>query len=307
VRPHKKFVVLFALIATVLIGSAASSEAQVRGRIRGGGARVVVVGGGFYSPYYYDPFFYADPWYGLQYPYPYPIRPYGYGYRAYEPEASVRLEVKPKEAEVYVDGYYAGVVDDFDGTFQRLRVEPGEHESELGLDGYRTVRQKVYLARDKTFRIKYQLERLAAGQAPEPKPQPIEPPEAGNQPRRQPPPMQPMGRGPVTRRMPPQQQPPADPRGPDAPRRGPDAPRGGVGNVAYGTLAIKVQPGDADVSIDGDPWRGPGGQERLTVEVAEGSHTVEIRKSGYRTYVTQVDVRRGQTTPLNVSLRGEQQ
>jgi hypothetical protein len=297
---------LFALIATVLIGSAASSEAQVRGRIRGGGARVVVVGGGFYSPYYYDPFFYADPWYGLQYPYPYPIRPYGYGYRAYEPEASVRLEVKPKEAEVYVDGYYAGVVDDFDGTFQRLRVEPGEHEIELWLDGYRTVRQKVYLARDKTFRIKYQLERLAAGQAPEPKPQPIEPPEAGNQPRRQPPPMQPMGRGPVTRRMPPQQQPPDDPRGPDAPRRGPDAPRGGVGNVAYGTLAIKVQPGDADVSIDGDPWRGPGGQERLTVEVAEGSHTVEIRKSGYRTYVTQIDVHRGQTTPLNVSLRGDQ-
>ena len=42
------------------------------------------------------------------------------------------------------------------------------------------------------------------------------------------------------------------------------------------------------------------------VEVAEGSHTVEIRKAGYRTYVTQVDVHRGQTTPLNVSLRGEQ-
>jgi hypothetical protein len=39
------------------------------------------------------------------------------------------------------------------------------------------------------------------------------------------------------------------------------------------------------------------------VEVAEGSHTVEIRKPGFRpTYA--VDVRRGQTTPLNVSLRG---
>jgi uncharacterized membrane protein len=43
----------------------------------------------------------------------------------------------------------------------------------------------------------------------------------------------------------------------------------------------------------------------LIVEVAEGSHTVEIRKSGYRTYVTQVEVRRGGTTPLNVSLRNE--
>jgi hypothetical protein len=292
--------VFCALAAIAVVGSASSSEAQGRGR-RGGGARVVVVGGGFYSPFY-DPFF--DPWYGYQYPYP--MRPYGYGYRNYEPEASVRLEVKPKDAEVYVDGYYAGVVDDFDGTFQRLRVEPGEHEIELWFDGYKTVRQKVYLPQDKTFRIKYEMERLAAGQATEPKPQPIDPPEAGNQGRRQPPPMQqPMGRGPTTRRMPPPQ-PPDDPRGPDAPRRGPDAPRGNPGNGAYGTLAIKVQPGDAEVSIDGENWRGPGGPDRLTVEVAEGSHTVEIRKSGYRTYVTQVDVRRGQTTPLNVSLRGEQ-
>jgi PEGA domain len=83
----------------------------------------------------------------------------------------------------------------------------------------------------------------------------------------------------------------SDPRG---------APQG-----AYGSLAVRVQPNDAEVSIDGEPWRAPGGQERLIVEVAEGSHTVEIRKNGYRTYVTQVEVRRGATTPLNVSLRSE--
>ena len=298
VRRYKQSVLFCALAAIVFVGSAATSEAQVRGRR--GRARVVVVGGGYYSPFLYDTSFY-DPWYQ----YAYPIPPYGYGYRRYEPEASVRLEVKPKEAEVYVDGYYAGIVDDFNGVFQRLRVEPGEHEIELWLDGYRTVRQQVYLTPDNTFRVKYQMERLPAGQAPEPKPQPIDPPPAGNQPRaQQPPPMQqPMGRGPAMRRMPP---PPDDPRGPEAPRRGPDAPRGGPANGAYGTLAIKVQPGDAEVSIDGENWRGPGGQDRLTVEVAEGSHTVEIRKPGYRTYVTQVDVRRGQTTPLNVSLRGEQ-
>jgi hypothetical protein len=285
-----------ALAAIVFVSSAATSEAQ---GIRGRGhfvSRVVVVGG-FYSPYY-DPYFFADPWYGYQYPYP--MRPYGYGYGRFERDASVRLEVRPKEAEVYVDGYYAGIVDDFDGTFQRLRVEPGEHEIELWLDGYRTVKQKVYLTPDNTFRIKYQMERLAAGEGPSPKPQPVDPPQGGNQPRtQQPPPMQqPMGRGPVGRRMPPQQIPPQ--------QQPPDNPRGGQGNAAYGTLAVKVQPGDAEVSIDGENWRGPGGQDRLTVEVAEGSHTVEIRKAGYRTYVTQVDIRRGQTTPLNVSLRGEQ-
>jgi hypothetical protein len=300
VPSQKRFLLFIALAALVVVGSAATGEAQIRGRVRGG---VVVVGGGFYSPYY-DPFFFADPWYGgYQYPYPYPYPGRPYGYRTYQPEASVRLEVKPKEAEVYVDGFYAGVVDDFDGTFQRLRVPPGEHEIELWLEGYRTVHQKVYLTQDNTFRVKYQMERLAAGQAPEPKPQPLDQPQGGNEPRmRQPPPMQqpPMGRGPVTRRPPPPQMPPDDPRG------GQENPRIRQGNAAYGSLAVRVQPGDAEISIDGEPWRGPGGQERLVVEVAEGSHTVEIRKAGFRTYVTQVDVRRGQTTPLNVSLRGEQ-
>ena len=294
-RPNKRFVLFCTLAAVVFVGSAATSEAQGLRRRGHVVSRVVVVGGGYYAPYY-DPYLFAD-----QYGYPYPMRPYGYGYRSYEPEASVRLEVKPKEAEVYVDGYYAGIVDDFDGTFQRLRVEPGEHEIELYLDGYRLVKQKVYLTPDNTFRIKYQMERLGPGEPPAPKPQPVEPPQGGNQPRMQPPPMQqPLGRGPAGRRMPPpEQMPPPQ-------QRPPDSPRGGQGNSAYGTLAVKVQPGDAEISIDGENWRGPGGQDRLVVEVAEGSHTVEIRKAGYRTYVTQVDVRRGQTTPLNVSLRGEQ-
>ena len=34
---------------------------------------------------------------------------------------------------------------------------------------------------------------------------------------------------------------------------------------------------------------------------------IEIRKTGYRTYVTEVQVRRGETVPLNVSLRSQDQ
>jgi hypothetical protein len=37
---------------------------------------------------------------------------------------SLRVLVDPAEARVYVDGYYAGVVDDFDGLLQRLHVSP---------------------------------------------------------------------------------------------------------------------------------------------------------------------------------------
>ena len=97
--------------------------------------------------------------------------------------------------------------------------------------------------------------------------------------------------------MPPQSMPP-----PQAPR---ENPRAGGQAAGYGTLAIRVQPEDADVMIDGEKWRGTAGQEHLTVEVAEGSHTVQISKSGYRTYVTDVQVRRGETSPLNVSLRSQ--
>ena len=282
-RPYKHFVMSAAIAGVIFVASPATSEAQ--------GHVSVVVGSGFYAPY---PFY--SGWYGG---YQYPVYPYGYGY-SWVPEASLRIEVKPKEAEVFVDGFYAGIVDDFDGTFQRLNVPPGEHEIELWLEGYRTVRQKVYLTRDNTFKVKYQMEHLPAGEAQEPKPQPLAPPPGA---RMQP--QQPMGRGPSTYRMPPPPPPQEQPM-PDDPRGGIEAQRG-PRTGGFGTLAVKVQPGDAEISIDGEAWRGPGGQDRLTVEVPEGSHTVEIRKSGYRTYVTQVDVRRGQTTPLNVSLRGEQQ
>ena len=54
-RPHKRFLLLCALAAIVFVGSVATSEAQIR---RGRVARRVVVGGA----YYYDPFFFADPW-----------------------------------------------------------------------------------------------------------------------------------------------------------------------------------------------------------------------------------------------------
>jgi hypothetical protein len=291
VSAHKKLFLFFTLAVVGLVASATTTEAQGR---RGGRGRVVVVQRGYYG--YADPFWYADPWYGSQYPW----RPYPYGYYG-TPEASVRLEVTPRDAEVYVDGYYAGVVDDFDGAFQRLRVEPGEHEIEIYREGFRPFSQKVYLTPDNTFRVRQTLLPLAQGEPPVPRPQPLNPPQTtqGGQP---PPPMQgpPMVRGRAGRRTGPPQQ------GPDSRGGQPPDPRGGQATSAYGTVAIRVQPVDAEVSIDGENWRGPGGQDRLVIDVAEGSHTVEIRKSGFRTYVTQVEVRRGETSTLNVSLRSEQ-
>ena len=280
----KRSCLLVALVAVLSLGWSLPGEAQAR---RGGRVRsVVVVGPGYYWP---DPFwygygypFYADPFYPYQFPiggYP-PYR----GYYRLDPGSAVRLEVTPKEAEVYVDGYYAGVVDDFDGMFQRLPIEPGEHEITLYRDGFRTVHQRVYVTPRSTFKLKYKMEPLAAGDVAEPRPaQPTPPPDgqAGPPPGAPPPP----GRGPVGRREPP---PPPNPRGT---------------NSSYGTLTIRVQPANATVLIDGERWDGPQGQDRLIVEVADGPHRVEIQRDGFEPYSATVNVRRGETTPINVSLR----
>jgi hypothetical protein len=291
----KRILYICALTAAASVAGASAASAQV------------IVAGHFRSPRVfvgaYDPFWF-DPWWGYDYqwgPYPYP---YPYRYRNFDPGAAVRLEVKPKEAEVYVDGYYAGIVDDFDGVFQRLRVAPGDHQITLYLDGYRTTTQKIYLEPDKTFRIKYTMERLGANESQEPRPTPPAPPPG------QPYPMPPQAGAPQPgqpRPMPPFRGPRPMPRvPPPPPDNGPNNPPPPNGEAGYGTLSIRVQPGDAEILIDGQVWRGPATGDRdgaLRVDVAEGRHSIDIRKAGYIGYVTEVQVVRGETTPLNVSLR----
>ncbi len=88
--------------------------------------------------------------------------PYGYGYSN---EGAVRIEVDPKESrediQVYVDEGHAGVVDDFDGFFQRLYLPQGKHEIEIRLDGYKTIRLSIFVSLGKTIHIRERMEPLA--------------------------------------------------------------------------------------------------------------------------------------------------
>jgi len=63
-----------------------------------------------------------------------------------------------------------------------------------------------------------------------------------------------------------------------------------------------VNPPDAEILIDGEVWDRPEGEARLSIDLAEGPHQIEIRKEGYRPYSRTVDVLRGRTFSLNVSL-----
>ena len=78
------------------------------------------------------------------YSYPYPIAVYGYsapralvnvgpGSNLY---GGVSLEISPYDADVFVDGTYAGKVEDFDGTEQPLTLVYGTHRIEVQAPGY---------------------------------------------------------------------------------------------------------------------------------------------------------------------------
>jgi hypothetical protein len=106
---------------------------------------------------YYDPFMsgYGYPGlysYGLPGSYPsysaygdapYPFDPQG-------PTGRLRLKIEPAEGEVYVDGYYAGIVDDFDGRFQHLDMSPGTHHVEVRAPGYRPLQFDIIIQQRRT-------------------------------------------------------------------------------------------------------------------------------------------------------------
>ncbi len=91
---------------------------------------------------------------------------YGYGANRYSNYGAVRIEVNPKESrdeiEVYVDEARAGVVNDFDGIFQRLNLPAGKHEIEIRLRGYQTLRVAIFVSPGNTSHIRGRMEPLAA-------------------------------------------------------------------------------------------------------------------------------------------------
>jgi hypothetical protein len=264
---------LLVLVPLFIAAVTALWPTEAAAQRRRGPTRTVIVRGGYayrpyIYPYYYDPFWFG--WYDYQYrPYP----PYGpYGRFVYEPGADLRIQVTPRQAEVYVDGYLTGTVDDFDGVFQRLRVPLGEHEVTIYLNGYRTIQEKMLFRPFETYHIKQAMQPLGAGESAEPRPVPTErPPSEG-------PPVRGGTRAPV----------PAERRERNAER--------------FGSVSVRVQPADAAVFIDDERWEAPAGENRLLVEVSEGTHRIEVRKDGFKPYSSTIRVRGGETVSVNVSL-----
>jgi hypothetical protein len=144
--------------------------------------------GGFGYPYYY-PYGYAYPYpysyYPYSYGYPYPYYGYGYSYPGYsyppsygypqqgtqqpypqqptqgsvttqQPAAygGVRIEGASREAQVYVDGYYAGLVEDFQGDNKHLNLTAGSHQVEIRIAGEQPVAFDVNVPPNQTITVR---------------------------------------------------------------------------------------------------------------------------------------------------------
>jgi hypothetical protein len=98
-----------------------------------------------YRPYVYRPSYGHGVYYGYDNYYPYGYTPRGY----YDPipgrpYGGVRITGAPRDARVFADGYFVGLVDDFDGIFQHMNLEAGPHRIEIDL-GYDAIEFNVYV------------------------------------------------------------------------------------------------------------------------------------------------------------------
>ncbi|HWB31007.1 MAG TPA: PEGA domain-containing protein [Vicinamibacterales bacterium] len=206
--------------------------------------------------FYYHPRFgfYFGPYYGPFYP---PAN-----VALAQTMGAVRLRVRPVDTQVFVNGYYAGVVDDFDGVLQRLYLPPGEHAIELYRPGFRTFRQALFVSPRTRLEIVHQMVPLTAG---EPLAAPLDP----------------------------------EPLPDDWTS---NAATDDAASSPLGILALQVDPSDAQIVIDGDVWMGNAARTSLVIHLDAGRHRVEVRKAGYAPFKVDVDLSAGTRTRLAVHL-----
>jgi len=121
----------------------------------------LIYGSAGFSNYGYYSYGGSNPSYGYGYGNGYG---YGYGYgqgpwgrnTTYD-TGGIRFRVRPRDAQVFVNGYYAGLVDDFDGTFQELRLEQGGHKIEVRMPGFEDLLLDVHVQPNRTITIREDL------------------------------------------------------------------------------------------------------------------------------------------------------
>jgi hypothetical protein len=73
------------------------------------------------------------------------------------PLGGVQLALEPRRAQVFVDGMYAGLVDDFAGYYRHLPLPAGNHRIEVFAPGYQPLIFDVTVVPDRTITYRQSL------------------------------------------------------------------------------------------------------------------------------------------------------
>jgi PEGA domain len=130
----KKAILGMAAALIMLVPASASA--------RGFGGRIVV-GGPFVGGYWGGPYWggYWGPYYGYG--------PYWGGYYGYPNSGEIKLDTKVKDAQVFINGAYAGTTQED----KKLHLRPGNYNIEIREGGRTQFSEKVYVAAGKTLHL----------------------------------------------------------------------------------------------------------------------------------------------------------
>ena len=224
-------------------------------------------GGGYYYPYYYYPFYWGVPYYV-------PRR----AYREYRLGA-FDLNVRPKKAEVYLDGQYIGTAGRFDGFPDHLWLEQGSYELIFYRPGLGTERRVLSIIPGVVVDVRLQLvpgESIAPAQLTSVEPATDALAEVRSAYERQ------------------AQAAPSPPASAELDTR-----------AAPGRVRLSVLPADASVYLDGR-LLGSGeelGRLHAGLVVEAGSHLIEVVRPGYATKRLEFAVDEGDEVEVEVLLK----
>ncbi len=190
--------------------------------------------------------------------------------------AAIETDVRPKKATVLLDGEFAGQARDYNGTWDLLWLDPGEHVVEFQAQGYKTLRQHVRLGPGGYVRLHSRLEK---------------------------------GDGLDSRST---TAPPATPEPEVAQRASRPLPaetfETRMGTMRSGLLKLSVSPPDAAVYLDGEFLARADELARLhgALPVALGEHTLEVVRPGYVGDSRRIVVEDGRPLRIEIGLQREE-
>lgn len=272
--PHKRTIGLLVVVAAVVAVAPLSLPAPAEAHGHG----FVGVGfGGFYGwgPYWGMGWGWGWPYWGWPGPYS-----YGYGgspalgYAMMSGMGALDLNVKPNQAEVWVDGKYVADARDLDGDPSYLWLKQGPHHLVIYKAGFRSFEQDVEVHTALMRELKVKLEK-GDSQPPVSAPRPTSP-------------------GPEARREPPR------PESMEMPAEAPHAEIAEAPREPGSDVTLRIEPRDASVYVDGQ-YRGTA-RELRRLRLSPGHHRVELARPGFQPLQKEFDVEADKATELGLSM-----